>query len=84
MEIFPYLYMCVVYPQHVSGQMEASEEDKNMKQSDVNKEMMYYLYTYVLDGLENHRGAAKINGATDEQIDKAIEKMRAEFERRAF
>ncbi len=55
-----------------------------MKQSDVNKEMMFYLYRFVLPNLENHRAAAKINGATDEQIDKAIEKMRAEFERRAF
>jgi len=55
-----------------------------MKQSEVNKEMMFYLYRFVFPNLENYRGAAKINGATDEQIDKAIKKMREEFERRAF
>jgi len=43
-----------------------------MNQRDATKEMYFYLSRKVNQVLEDYRGAAKINGATDGQINKAI------------
>ena len=55
-----------------------------MNQKEVTQEMYWYLGREAKRVLEDRRGAAKINGATDSQINKAIESILAQIERRSF
>lgn len=60
------------------------DEVDKMKQTEVTKEMYFYLGLQIEEILEEFRGAAKRNGATDRQIDIAIKKVESNVKRRAL